>query len=69
LVERSIEVDHVTVYRWVQRFTPLLADAVGAGNAFGLTGPRLVVKAANTRRTGDSSAPQITRTFCASSPF
>jgi hypothetical protein len=22
-----IEVDHVTVYRWVQRFTPLLADA------------------------------------------
>src|SRR6266545_991263 len=27
LVERGIEVDHVTVYRWVQRFTPLLADA------------------------------------------
>ncbi|MCW2639583.1 MAG: Integrase [Dactylosporangium sp.] len=26
LVERGIEVDHVTVYRWVQRFTPLLAD-------------------------------------------
>jgi transposase-like protein len=25
--ERGIEVDHVTVYRWVQRFTPLLADA------------------------------------------
>ena len=22
-----IEVDHVTVYRWVQRFSPLLADA------------------------------------------
>jgi transposase, IS6 family len=22
LAERSIEVDHVTVYRWVQRFTP-----------------------------------------------
>jgi transposase-like protein len=22
-------VDHVTVYRWVQRFTPLLADAAG----------------------------------------
>ena len=27
LVERGIEVDHVTVYRRVQRFTPLLADA------------------------------------------
>jgi transposase-like protein len=27
LPERGIEVDHVTVYRWVQRFTPLLADA------------------------------------------
>jgi transposase, IS6 family len=27
LAERGIEVDHVTVYRWVQRFTPLLADA------------------------------------------
>jgi IS6 family transposase len=27
LAERSVEVDHVTVYRWVQRFTPLLADA------------------------------------------
>ena len=27
LTERGIEVDHVTVYRWVQRFTPLLVDA------------------------------------------
>jgi len=27
LSERGIEVDHVTVYRWVQRFTPLLAEA------------------------------------------
>jgi transposase-like protein len=27
LAERGIELDHVTVYRWVQRFTPLLADA------------------------------------------
>ncbi|WP_261568228.1 IS6 family transposase [Frankia gtarii] len=27
LVERGIEVDHVTVHRWVQRFTPLLVDA------------------------------------------
>ena len=29
LAERSIEVDHVTVYRWAQRFTPLFADAAG----------------------------------------
>ena len=27
LAERGIEVDHVTVYRWVQRFAPLFADA------------------------------------------
>src|SRR5262249_5592201 len=27
LAERGVEVDHVTVYRWVQRFTPLLGDA------------------------------------------
>jgi len=27
LAERGIEVDHVTVYVWVQRFTPLLAEA------------------------------------------
>src|SRR5436190_5594167 len=27
LTERGIEVDHVTVFRWVQRFTPFLADA------------------------------------------
>ena len=29
LAERGIEVDHVTIYRWVQGFTPLLADAAG----------------------------------------
>jgi transposase, IS6 family len=27
LAERGVEVDHVTVYRWVQHFTPLLVDA------------------------------------------
>jgi transposase-like protein len=27
LTERGIEVDHVTIHRWVQRFTPLLIDA------------------------------------------
>ena len=28
LAERGIQVDHVTIYRWVQRLTPLLAEAV-----------------------------------------
>ena len=27
LAERGITVDHVTIYRWVQRFTPLMIDA------------------------------------------
>jgi transposase-like protein len=27
LAERGVEVDHATVYRWVQRFSPLVADA------------------------------------------
>ena len=27
LAERGIDVDHVTLYRWVQRFTPLVIDA------------------------------------------
>jgi hypothetical protein len=41
LAERGIEVDHVTLFRWVQRFTPLLIDAarpcrhaVGGGPAW-----------------------------------
>jgi transposase, IS6 family len=31
LAERGIEVDHVTVFRWVQRLTPLFADAARPG--------------------------------------
>jgi len=27
LAERGVQVDHVTVYRWVQRLTPVLIDA------------------------------------------
>jgi hypothetical protein len=30
LAERGVTVDHVTVFRWVQRFTPLLIDAARA---------------------------------------
>ena len=29
-LKRGIAVDHVTIYRWVQRFTPLLIDAARA---------------------------------------
>jgi hypothetical protein len=35
LAERGITVDHVTVYRWAQRCTPLLAEAatgIGTGS-------------------------------------
>ena len=31
LAERGIEVDHVTVHRWVRRFTPLLVGAARFG--------------------------------------
>ena len=27
LAERGVQLSHVTIYRWVQRFTPLLAEA------------------------------------------
>jgi transposase-like protein len=27
LAKRGVEVDHVSIFRWVQRFTPLLAEA------------------------------------------
>jgi transposase, IS6 family len=27
LAERGVEVDHVSIFRWAQRFTPLLAQA------------------------------------------
>jgi transposase-like protein len=33
LAERGITVDHVTVYRWVRRFTPLLIDAARPASA------------------------------------
>jgi hypothetical protein len=33
LCERGIEVDHVTVYRWVQTFTPECVDAARPGLA------------------------------------
>lgn len=29
LAERGVEADHVTLYRWVRHFTPLVVDAAG----------------------------------------
>ena len=29
LAERGIEVDHVSIYRWVQRFAPEFAEEIG----------------------------------------
>ena len=53
LAERGVEVDHVTVYRWVQRFTPLFADAAsplrqGTGDRWFVDEP--YVKVAGRRR-------------------
>lgn len=31
LAGRGVQVDHVSIYRWVQRFTPLLIDAARPG--------------------------------------
>jgi hypothetical protein len=47
LTERGVEVDHVTIYRWVQRFAPvgcrnsfmqLVGSIRGAGRRAGLAG-------------------------------
>jgi hypothetical protein len=36
LAERGVDVDHVTVYRWVQRLTPLAVVKIGSGIGCGL---------------------------------
>src|SRR3954451_5130929 len=56
LAERGIEVDHVTVYRWVQRFTPLLADAARS------PGTRRVTGGSSTRPMSRSTACGATST-------
>ena len=38
LSERGVVVDHVTVYRWVQRFTPVFAAPMRADTCFGAAG-------------------------------
>jgi len=61
LAERGITVDHVTIYLWVQRFTPLLIDA--ARPCRHISGDRWFVETDQNRRRstvrapGDSPAP------------
>jgi len=52
LAERGIEVDHVTLYRWVQRFTPLVIDAAGRLG----TGPPRIVGSSTRPRSRSSGA-------------
>jgi transposase-like protein len=40
LAERGVEVDHVSVYRWVLRFTPLLAEVLGPAGMPSVTAGR-----------------------------
>jgi hypothetical protein len=72
LAERGIEVDHVTVYRWVQTFTPVFIDA--ARPARHVTGDRwfvdetyvkvagrwmyLYVRSISTARSSTCSSPR-----------
>ena len=55
LAERGIDVDHVTLYRWVQRFTPLLIDAARPGTRPGIAG-------SSTKRTSRSTGSGATFT-------
>jgi hypothetical protein len=55
LAERGIQVDHVTVYRWVQTFTAEFSDAARPSrHAMGIAG-------SSTRRT--SRSPAAGRTY------
>ncbi len=49
LAERGVEVDHVTVYRWVRRFAPLLAEAARPWRR-GRAGTASVTAGSSTRR-------------------
>ena len=53
LAERGIDVDHVTVYQWVQRFTPLFADGVPGRDRARLAAP------APLRRRGDAPGRDV----------
>jgi len=56
LTERGIEVDHVTVYRWVQRFTPLLATPPGLAGIVSETAGRWTRPMSRSPGSGATSA-------------
>ncbi len=61
LAERGVEADHVTLYRWVRRFTPLLADAArpcrhAVGKGGGQTKPTSRSPAGGATCTGRSTS-------------
>ena len=52
LAERGVNVDHVTIYRWVQRFTPLVIEAARpCAQALLILGP-LDLDQSDTPRSG-----------------
>jgi hypothetical protein len=60
LAGRSIEVDHVTVYRWVQRFTPLLARPPGPAGMRSATTGRSMRPTPRSPATGATSIGRST---------
>jgi hypothetical protein len=69
LAERGIEVDHVTVYRWVQRFTSLFADAArprrhAAGDRWFVDETYVKVAAGGGTCTGQSTSTGRSSTCC-----
>ena len=64
LAERCVAVDHVTVYRWVQRFTPLFADAARPRrptvNTLATTGPQMNRTVSGVQNTAlDERRPRL----------
>src|SRR5512133_1757712 len=72
LAERGIEVDDVTVYRWVQRFSPLFADAArplrhAAGDRCSSMRPTSRSPAGGSTCTGRSTSTARSSTSCSPS--
>jgi transposase-like protein len=61
LAERGIDVDHVTVYRWVQTFTPVFIDAARPGRH--ATGNRWFVDETYVKVAGRWTLPVIARSI------
>jgi hypothetical protein len=60
LAERGIEVDPVTLYRWVQRFTPMLIDAARPFGTWPGIGGSSTRPTSRSLRSGPTSTGQST---------